>query len=288
MQGGLGNQFFQYAAGRALSARLGSSLSLDLTWHRRLPRGATPRAFELGRYPIAATCLDPDDEHSPRFWSMERFGCVVRIDGRLRWARSFRERGLGHDPRMPRLGDDRTLEGYWQSPRYFTEVADALRRELRPVTAMGAEDARVAGLIASDPHQAVAVHVRRGDYLAGVHAEHHGLCGLDYYQRAFVHIRAAMRSPRFFVFSDDPAWVASQTDVFGDAVLVAHNGPETAYQDVRLMSLCRGHVIANSSFSWWGAWLSDHENKLVIAPARWHLGRGGDAADLTPPEWLRL
>jgi hypothetical protein len=288
MQGGLGNQLFQYAAGRAVSARLGSKLLLDLTWHRRLPRGATPRAFELGCYPIAATCLDPDDEQSLRFWSVERLGCVVQVDGRLRWARSFRERGLRHDPRMARLGDDRMLEGYWQSPQYFTDVAEALRRELRPIIAMDAEDARVAGLIASDPHQAVAVHVRRGDYLSGVHAEHHGLCGLEYYQRAFVHMRASMQSPRLFVFSDDPDWVALHASVFGDAFLVAHNGPLTAYQDLRLMSLCRAHVIANSSFSWWGAWLSDHESKLVIAPAKWHLGSGGDAADLTPPEWVRL
>ncbi|MGE5450426.1 MAG: alpha-1,2-fucosyltransferase [Acidobacteriota bacterium] len=287
MQGGLGNQFFQYAAGRALSARLGCRLLLDISWYRDLPKGATPRAWELGRYPIQADYLDPMDSRSPWFWSMERIGCVVKADAGWRWARSFRERGIDHDPRVHRLGRWRSLEGYWQSPMYFDTVGQALRRELQPIDVMGEEDAKVASRIMADRHRAVAVHVRRGDYLLGVHAEHHGLCGMDYYRRAFECIREHIADPLFFVFSDDPQWVASQRDLFGDAVLVTHNGADAAFQDLRLMSLCRGHVIANSSFSWWGAWLTDSPNAKVVAPARW-LANGAATPTLTPPEWVRL
>lgn len=287
MQGGLGNQFFQYAAGRALSARLGCGLFLDVSWYRNLPKGATARTWELGRYPIQAGCLDSMDSCSPWFWSMERIGCVVKLESGWRWARSFRERGIDHDPRVNRLSSCRSLEGYWQSPLYFDAVAQALRCELQPIDAMGIEDSQVASRIMADRPRAVAVHVRRGDYLQGVHAEHHGLCGMDYYRRAFEHIREHIVDPLFFVFSDDPEWVASQRDLFGDAVLVAHNGPDAAFQDLRLMSLCRGHVIANSSFSWWGAWLAETPGAKVVAPARW-LASGAATPTLTPPAWVRL
>lgn len=287
MQGGLGNQFFQYAIGRALSERLACRLFLDVSWYRNLPKRATPRAWELGRYPIQAECLDPLDEHAPWFWSMERLGCVLRIDGCWHWARSFRERGMAYDPQVAQLHAGRTLEGYWQSPRYFTGVADVLRHELQPITPMGPGDVSVAAKILSDPQSAVAVHVRRGDYLRGAHAAHHGVCDLDYYRRAFEQIRRRMGRARFFVFSDDPEWVRSRADVFGGADLVCHNGASTAFQDLRLMSLCRGHVIANSSFSWWGAWLASDDSKLVVAPARWLAG-GASMPSLMPPDWIRL
>lgn len=287
MQGGLGNQFFQYAVGRAVSERLACRLFLDVSWYRNLPKRATPRAWELGRYPIQAECLDPRDERSPWFCSMERLGCVLRSGGRWHWARSFRERSMDYDPRVAKLHSGWMLEGYWQSPLYFDAVSDALRCELQPGTPMGADDERVAAEILADPQLAVAVHVRRGDYLSGVHAAHHGVCDLDYYRRAFEQIRRRIVGARFFVFSDDPAWVRSRTDVFGGAHLVSHNDTSSAFQDLRLMSLCRGHVIANSSFSWWGAWLSPGSGKFVVAPSRWLAG-GEPMPSLMPPEWIRL
>lgn len=287
MQGGLGNQFFQYATGRAIAWRLQCPLLLDISWYRRLPRGATPRAWELGRYPINAQCLDPDDEESPWFWSMERLGCMVRLKGRLHWARSFREAGPAYDARLIHLGRNRTLEGYWQSPSYFDAISSTLRRELQPRVPMGIGDVRIAEQILSDPGRAVAVHVRRGDYLHGVHAVHHGTCDDAYYLRAFEYMRRQLVAPRFFVFSDDPGWVASRSDIFGGAMLVSHNGAESAFQDIRLMSLCRGHIIANSSFSWWGGWLSSHPDKRVVAPQQW-LANGESMPFLMPAGWVRL
>lgn len=287
MQGGLGNQFFQYATGRAIAERLRCRLFLDLSWYRRLPKGATPRAWELGRYPISAECLDPDDNRSPPFWSVERLGCLIRLDGQWRWARSFREAGAEQEFRLARLGPNRSLEGYWQSPGYFDAISSALRKELHPETPMGPHDLRIAGQILSCPERAVAVHVRRGDYLHGVHAAHHGTCSDEYYLRAFEYIRRQVAFPRFFVFSDDPDWVLSRSDLFGGAVMVNHNGAECAFQDIRLMSLCRGHIIANSSFSWWGAWLSDRPGKRVVAPQRW-LANGVVSPSLVPTAWVRL
>jgi hypothetical protein len=287
MQGGLGNQMFQYAAGRGLAARLGCRLFLDLSWFRRLPKGATPRVWELGRYPISAELLDPCDATSPWFWSMERLGCLWRTEGSWNWARSLREDARKFDDRLFSLKGKRVLEGYWQCPAYFESVADSLRQELSPMDAMGAEDASVAELIKSSGSRAVAVHVRRGDYLVGVHAAHHGVCDDDYYRTAFAWMRERLPSPQFFVFSDDPQWVASRPDLFEGAIQVLHNGPEQAFQDIRLMSMCSAHVIANSSFSWWGAWLSNGRSDLVVAPARW-LADGSSVPRLLPSSWSRL
>lgn len=287
MQGGLGNQFFQYATGRAIAERLRCHLFLDISWYRRLPKGATPRAWELGRYPILAECLDPDEEKSTWFWSMERLGCLIRLKGQWRWARSFREAEADYDARLAHLGLNRALEGYWQNPSYFDTMSSSLRQELQPSEPMGLRDVQIAEQILSCPQHAVAVHVRRGDYLHGVHGAHHGTCDDAYYLRAFEHMRRQLAAPRFFVFSDDPDWVASRSDIFGGAMMVSHNGAERAFQDVRLMSLCRAHIIANSSFSWWGAWLSSHPDKRVVAPKRW-LANGASMPSLVPAEWVRL
>lgn len=287
MQGGLGNQFFQYACGRALSGRLRCPLWLDLSWFRRLPKAATPRAFELGRYPIRASILDPDRTGGVRFYSAERLGCLARIDGTWTWARPFRERSLDFDERISGVQAPRTLEGYWQSPRYFDGLRDTLWNELQPDVPLSEADSRVAALIRQSGNQAVSVHVRRGDYLVGVHATHHGVCEETYYSRALSHLRGEMGALRLFVFSDDPEWVQGRSDLFGDATVVSHNRGLTAFQDLRLMSMCRGHVIANSSFSWWGAWLSRASDKKVIAPLQW-LRDGRALPDLIPRDWVRL
>jgi len=152
---------------------------------------------------------------------------------------------------------------------------------------MGDQDARVAQLISGDVANSVSVHVRRGDYLSGVHAQHHGLCDESYYAQAFKEIRRTIERPRFFIFSDDPEWVESRQDLFNGAVIVGHNRSESAFQDLRLMSLCRGHVMANSSFSWWAAWLCNTKDKRVISPARW-LRDGRPTPSLLPSTWVQL
>jgi hypothetical protein len=285
MQGGLGNQFFQYAAGRALSLRLETPLWLDVSWYRRLPRRATPRLYELWRYRINAKMLDGDDLSSPFFLTQQHLGAIVCDRGRVQFAKSFRERSFSHDPRMEQLQGSVYLDGYWQSPLYFAGHEDCLRFELQPDVLMGVEDERIARMM--NDSVSVAVHVRRGDYVAGPHARQHGVCDLRYYREAVACMRRELRAPRFFLFSDDPEWVRGHAELFGDAVVVSHNEGVDAFQDLRLMTLCQGHVIANSTFSWWGAWLCDRTDKLVVAPTKWFDG-GEPTPTLIPPTWRRL
>jgi hypothetical protein len=133
---------------------------------------------------------------------------------------------------------------------------------------------------------AVCVHVRRGDYLKAPHFEHHGLCSAEYYRRAMQDMRERTANPAFFVFSDDWAWAREHLSG-GDAVVVNANGPEAGQDELRLMAACRHHILANSSLSWWAAWLAAGDGQIVIAPKPW-FNTNADTPDLLPPAWRVL
>jgi hypothetical protein len=135
--------------------------------------------------------------------------------------------------------------------------------------------------------QSISIHVRRGDYVSNTTAAQHGVCGLDYYRRAVEYMLARLQSAHFFVFSDDPVWTRENLVLPGDATYVQHNVATSAFQDLRLMSLCKHHIVANSSFSWWGAWLNPGANKLVVCPKQWFVD-DRDTSSLSPANWERL
>ncbi|HVN40475.1 MAG TPA: alpha-1,2-fucosyltransferase [Myxococcota bacterium] len=285
ISGGLGNQMFQYAAGRRLALARATGLLLDLS-PLDDPRVATPRCYELHAFPIRAAIASAAELEAiaPR-----RDSLAARIARRACGARrsAATERHFHFDPEVLDLPDGSCLHGYWQSERYFADVADDVRRELtveRPATGRNAEL-----LERIDACNAVSVHVRRGDYvsLPPVRATH-GVCPLDYYERAARTLAERVADPVFFVFSDDPDWVRDHLRLDGEMVQVDHNRPEAGSEDMRLMSRCAHHVIANSTFSWWGAWLDPRPEKIVVAPRRWFEDGDRDTSDLVPAGWIRL
>lgn len=275
--GGLGNQMFQYAAGRALAARLDAPLLLDLRDFRRYrlrsygldrmqiqARPAT--TWELARWPIWLRS---------RRWSGERFGLGSR------W---FREERMRFSPAFANLTGAVGLDGYFQSERYFASIRQPLMQEFRPRAPLSRENEVLA-----ETMRAVAgasLHVRRGDYVSDPKTSAvHGVCSPAYYQRAIATLRDRYEGLQVFVFSDDPAWCRANLSLDG-ATFVENNGaaPEC---DIFLMAQCRHHIIANSSFSWWGAWLADQPG-MTIAPSPWFSDDGLHDDDLIPPAWLRL
>jgi hypothetical protein len=288
LQGGLGNQMFQYAAGLRLALSRGANLALDVSaLDERTDE--VRRGYELAPYRISADMLDPRRGADPR-------GRVARILGRLRRPKETEssspaspeaERAFHFDPAVLDLPEGSRLSGYWQSERYFADVADRVRGDLTLRDAPTGRNAEVAAQIASCT--AVSLHVRRGDYVSNpTHNATHGVCDLDYYQCAVRHIGKNVDEPVFFLFSDDPQWVSAHLEIEAPTVLVDHNGPDAACEDLRLMSGCAHHVLANSSFSWWGAWLNPSPEKLVVAPTRWFLDPSLDTRDLIPKGWVRL
>lgn len=259
LQGGLGNQMFQYAAGRSLALATGRELVLDPALISRDPA----RHYQLDGMAIQARLADWRDRLAIRWarWSRKGLGRWSWIDespqGLSRWS-------LAHQ----RAKHPAVMHGFWQGERYFLPHAPTIRRELQWVSPPDASNAAMLDRIGQV--NAVAVHVRRGDYVSNRQfAMFHGTCGLDYYRQALELVSQRLDRPHFFVFSDDPPWARAHIQTPGPQVVVDHNLGRSDQDDLRLMAACRSLVIANSSFSWWAAYLADRPGKIVIAPARW-------------------
>lgn len=278
--GGLGNQMFQYAAGRALALRRGVPFRID----RRTFDSYKTHAFGLNCF--RADLAEAPAEQLPDGAKEIRINRLLRpfLGGALR---VYAEKAFTYDPEVLRLPDRTYLDGYWQSEKYFADCADAVRQDFIVRHAPSPENQQWLERIAAA--DSVSLHVRRGDYVTNASAAAvHGTCDLGYYQRAVDIVRQVSgRDLVLFVFSDDPDWAAANLQLPFEIHLVRNNNAATNYEDLRLMSACRNHVIANSSFSWWGAWLNPSPSKIVVAPQRWFLAKDMVDRDLIPETWLR-
>ena len=280
LTGGLGNQMFQYAAARALADRLAVELVLDT-------RGFDAynfRSFELGRLNVRA-CAGTTAELA-RFPAW-RVKLARALGGAMPLSNRFRvEPFFGYDPAWPTLQDDVHLNGYFQSQKYFAVIREQLLVDFRPSKDISPSNRQVAAMAGKG--DSVMLHVRRGDYVSNAKTlQVHGVCSTDYYRRAIALARERLHQPRFFVFSDDLAWSRENLRLGDDAVFVEGNA-EAPEMDIFLMSACRAHIIANSSFSWWGAWLARTDAPLVIAPDPWFDSPDMSAVDLIPAFWQTL
>jgi hypothetical protein len=280
--GGLGNQLFQYAVARRLAHVRDVELVTDLSWYDTVIDNVTPRKYELSQYQIQARAMSASEIFSRALFT-HRILKRLPLPRRLKL---IREKSFSFDPRILTLPDNIYLDGYWQSHKYFEDIRDILLKELTPIEPPSTLDEVVAAKIAGA--NAVSIHVRRGDYVSlASAAQMHGLCSLDYYKSAVSQIQRQVQEPTFFIFSDDPEWTSANLHFDSPTVYVNHNGPDKAFQDLRLMSLCQHQIIANSSFSWWGAWLNRNPGKIVIAPKKWFTNRS-DTQDLYPPAWAKI
>lgn len=280
--GGLGNQLFQYACGRALALRHGAELLLDL---RELSRGAAHAVYGLGSFSVQARIATAEELPPPR----SRLLAYGLWRSGLTSPRFLREQGLGLNPAVLSAPAGTYLHGYFQSEGYFADAVTQIRSDLELVApAVGANAEWLARI--ADDERAVSVHVRRGDYAAvGKAQAAHGTCGPDYYRDAVALLRNRLGlAPRYYVFSDDPEWARSNLHLDGDMQVLDHNPPSAPVEDLRLMGACRHHIIANSSFSWWGGWRNPSPDKLVIAPARWFADPKLKNPDICPAGWLRV
>lgn len=291
MLGGLGNQLFQYAAGRALALRLGARLILDGT-----PRPGPARPFVLDRYPIDVEIVRdaPGKLHLRYFRLPGPLGRQLTDAFHRRVPRTYRlgghrfnifneSREWLYDPQFEKFSGSVYLNGYWQSYRYFENAADPIRAEIQPTSAPSNGNQTWLARIRSV--NAVCLHVRRGDYLRSP-SNVPLVCPRSYYDAAIRHVRRVLENPQVFVFSDEMAWCR---DAFAatEVAFVDVNGPDDAVDELRLMAACRHHIIANSSLSWWGAWLAQHQDQIVIAPSQWIAGAAAPI-DLLPPHWTKL
>jgi hypothetical protein len=197
------------------------------------------------------------------------------------------ERQFNFDPDMLTLRHDAYYEGYWQTERYFKDIADSIRADF---TLIDAPDDTTRSLIEGmNKHSAVSLHVRRGLYVTHpVFSAVHGACGPDYFEKAIAYISERVQSPHFYIFSDDHVWAKEHIKPPFPTTYVDHTNAETPHADILLMSSCKHHIIANSTFSWWGAWLNPSPEKIVVGPSKWFNQGKYNTADILPAAWIRI
>lgn len=287
--GGLGNQMFQYAAGRRLALQHRAELKLDLSFLQENVDVITVRNYELGHLGIRVSIATSDEVSALTGIGENRIKRILRkfISKSNPGHRHIHEPYFHFYPDLLDAPDNSYLEGYWQSERYFKDVDNIIRNEFSVVTKPDACNVEMAERIGSA--NSVSIHIRRGDYVSSnVINSYHGVCSTEFYRNAVKIVAERVTSPHFFVFSDDPLWAKENFRLSYETTYLDHNGSDKGYEDLRLMSLCRHCIVANSSFSWWGAWLCGNPDKIVIAPRRWFNVPDLNTDDLLPESWIRI
>lgn len=287
MEGGLGNQLFQYALYRQLRSQ-GRCVKMDVTteYGREHDRQQMLWAFDA----VYEEATQDEINHLTDGFMDLPSRIRRKLTGRR--TKKYAETDTNFDPQVLRKTPV-YLTGYFQSEKYFTDIKEQLRSELAFSGRIyeNVQDTLIHKIkeymYEIENSQSVAIHVRRGDYLN--HPEMYGMsCTTEYYRAGVHYIRERHPDAKFFVFTNDPVWTAKwiQENFLGDFTLIRGTNEETGYLDLMLMSRCRHQVMANSSFSWWGAWLNSNKDKLVVAPDPWFGDR--ECRDIYTEEMIRI
>lgn len=292
LSGGLGNQMFQYAAGRALALRLNTGVALDLTSYIANRGRSWVRDFELDVFNHGATRVHDSVSYKIKYaWKMmpmiRQYAWGQRL---LLINRLFRDKNsYAFDARFLCLKNSYTLLGFFQSEKYFLPYREILLKDFSFKSPLNEKNQQMARRIKAT--NAVSVHIRRGDYITNPNASKiFTECSVEYYKTAIEKIKQQVECPVFYFFSDDMEWVKRNLGDLVEAVWVNFNQGRDSCNDMYLMSICKHNIIANSSFSWWGAWLNQNPEKEVIAPRYWFKNPEANATviDLIPEGWLQI
>lgn len=323
---GLGDQMFQYALGRHLALKNKAVLKLDLSKFKNYEsmlktdkiKEDTFRFchYSLDLFNIEQNFSSPEELTAlikpPQENRAEIFGKKILRKGagltRKIYANhdnkltdiliqiSQPEKAPSHivekkkfhfDPAVLELKGDFCLEGSWQSEKYFQDIESLLRQDFHFKQPQTGKNKELAEQMAN--YEAISLHIRRGDHVSNPYFKKvFGTCPLNYYLKAAKYLVKRLKNPHFFVFSDEPSWAKTNLNLPYPTTFIDHNNQsQKNYEDMRLMSHCRHYIIANSTFSWWAAWLNPNPNKIVIAPKKWVLNEF-DAKDIVPDGWIKM
>ena len=261
ISGGLGNQMFQYAFGRAKAIKNNTEFVIVMSFDAK---NTAERHFLLDNFNIKSKTVDSVSIKNRLFKIVEP-----------------------HPPFSQKIYDipKGYFVGNWQSEKYFKGYEKEIRSDFVLKKELSTKAKEIKNLI--EKNNSVSIHVRRGDYASDEKVQKkHGLCSPEYYAKAISFVSEKINSPQFFVFSDDIAWVKENLSLPSSAVFVSGNGLSEC-EEMILMSQCKNNIIANSTFSWWGAWLNDNKNKIVIAPEKW-FSTQNDTTYLIPSNWIQM
>lgn len=294
LRGGIGNQLFQYAFGKALSSYYNTVLKLDNSWYMNCKSQSNNllpyRAYLLNRFQIKEDIASIKEIDNFRKEIVNvKVGRLERIFKKCFVFKSrnvFLEPSLSYCSEVFNVGRNTYFIGFWQTERYFLPLKDIIVGEFNLKDEYSIDDFEITKLIKSC--NSVSIHVRRGDYEHIANKNKHGLCPLQYYKDAIDCINKEKDNPHYFCFSDDIEWVRNNFKFNHQATYIPNILKD--FQELILMSHCKHNIIANSSFSWWGAWLNKNPDKTVIAPKLWlaDTNMNKQANNLVPNNWIRI
>lgn len=282
MTGGLGNQMFIYAFGRSLSLKRKEELQYDLSWyaeHHSVEKGAIARQFVLDRYNIAGQPAAAVDAKS--YKSSLIVGLIEKVRSRIQYDYHYH-----FHPGLMK-GKKQFFTGFFHSHKYFSDCAETIKSDLTlkdPLTGLAAEiEAKIKSC------EAVSMHIRRDDLITSKKSNQiYGVLPQSYYDDAVALVKTKCANPVFFIFTDDVEWAKTSLKLEGEKVFVSGNGFHETI-DLHLMSLCKINIIANSTFSWWAAWLNRNQDRIVIYPNKWFRLDGLKVtSDFIPEGWLGI
>lgn len=289
INGGLGNQLFQYALGRKLAHKHKTELKLDISNYKN----DIKRKYLLNNFNI-----------KENFASLEEINYYKRMNGKLylklfetfkpyrykKYINQFKNPLLKilqfhFNPKVLELGPDVYLDGYWQSEKYFKNITDILKEEFKIKRNIPIDKTILNQIKQKDT---IALHIRRGDYVEDENTKKtHGFIGLNYYQKAIKYILTKIEYPHFFLFTDDVEWASCHFSYIPNINIVSKY-TNNDIEDFIFLQNCNHYIIANSTFSWWGAWLSNCKNKIVIAPKNWLKDKRYKTKDIIPERWIKI
>jgi hypothetical protein len=290
LRGGLGNQLFQFAAAHSLAVHNGVGLKADLYTYTKHPL----RKYELHNFNVNLPEASRAEIHQftgSNF--VERY--LNKKSNYFYSPKVFAQPHYHFYEDFFSLPVPIYLSGYWQSEKYFENIAGEIRKMITPSKALDPKNVELIQKARSV--NSVAIHVRRSDYVTTSFFQ---VMGLDYYEKAIKEINNRISKPQFFIFSDDINWSRQQFVHLTNATFIDNNKGDDSFKDLLVMSACKNQIIANSTFSWWAAWLNDFKDKTVIAPQTWfhntwltkkepvYPSRFYNTKDLIPSTWTRL
>lgn len=284
LMGGLGNQLFQYAAAKHLSVLNNAELYFDTSFFNTKTEDTTPRKFELDVFNIKyklATDEMLNHFHGCEFNSTELVLTKLLSFGKFK---KYKFNEYGFDEHFLDLKGNYYVRGFFQSEKYFSSIKSIIREELIIDQEHLPADVPLVNQIKNTAN-AVSIHIRRGDYIRNLTSmDAHGICSKDYYVKSIKLLREKLGEDlHFYIFTDDPTWVRNEMNWAIDSTIVSDKKP---IEDFYLMSLCNHNIIANSTFSWWAAWLNENENKSIIVPKQWTNMLQTEKIELAPKNWI--
>lgn len=290
VSGGLGNQMFQYALGKVLAKKNSDQLYLDLTsYNPFISSTDTPRSFELDIFKLSY--LEASRSEIVRLSDSNPLINFVNSMFKIKvptYPNGYiAETSHAYQSNILQMKGNIYLKGFWQTEKYFKDDESLIRKEFQfKHAAKGKNKVILEGIRNSN---SVSVHIRRGDYVKVKATNNfHGTCNVNYYAKAIKYIYKNVSQPTFYIFSDDPAWCKKNLRFQSKAIFVDHNTGDSSWEDMRLMSNCKHNIIANSSFSWWAAWLNANPDKIIISPKSWFRDKTVDTRDVVPSTWIKL